>query len=107
MTIKRFGEMNMKKNICLVIGVVMALILTFGVAVEARHYNNEEPEPTPCWHCYGSGRCPACDGTGFVIIEDHYWEENEQVEIPIENSTMCTECYVSGQCQWCYGSGIM
>ena len=81
MTIKRFGEMNMKKNICLVIGVVMALILTFGVAVEARHYNNEEPEPTPCWHCYGSGRCPACDGSGEKLFEEWIPEFMEDGEI--------------------------
>ena len=101
----------MKQKICLVIGVAMALILTFGVAVEARNYDDNETAPFPCWQCDGtgqcsdcdSGRCRSCDGTGLIVTHDEFMDFGEYHED--ERMTMCNECYGSGQCQKCYGSG--
>lgn len=59
------------KKLCLLICSVMITIM-FSVMVEARHHEHREPEPIPCWNCWGSGRCTACDGTGEIVVTHYY-----------------------------------
>ena len=101
----------MKQKICSLLCMTIIFVVVLGVAVEARYYDDEEHEPSPCWHCYGSGRCPTCDGSGEKIVEEWVPEFMEDGEIYgshyEEHSITCDECYGTGQCQCCYGSGVM
>jgi primosomal protein N' len=48
-----------------------------------------------CNHCGGSGKCPKCNGTGWILHGD-----------PAGNFHMhCRECQNSGKCPKCGGIG--
>lgn len=66
-------------------------------SVEARMHHS------PCWHCSGTGRCPACDGEGTIVDNQDPVKENDYFG---ENRITCRECYGDGFCNACHGSGL-
>lgn len=89
-----------KKLILLLAFIAFAMGTFFATvsheSVEARMHHS------PCWHCDGTGRCPACHGEGKIIIHEPVNENG----YPEETWMTCHECYGDGFCNACHGSGL-
>ena len=65
---------------------------------------HETPSPdteiTPCPHCFGSGACGSCGGTGTVYRPGPLvpWD-------PFPIDPECLTCGGTGDCEYCHGTG--
>ncbi len=61
-----------------------------------------------CRGCQGSGKCPACDGTGQQRGSGNKIHQGD-VSIGPEPraSRACSKCMGTGTCQACLGAGVL
>jgi len=50
-------------------------------------------EQIQCMYCQGDGKCPTCEGDGYLIAEQNV--------PPYEYHVMCEDCVGTGACQVC------
>lgn len=52
---------------------------------------------THCIQCHGSGKCPKCNGKGWVYYSHKYYSDHGKEK--------CSRCGGDGQCPYCNGTG--
>ncbi len=61
-----------------------------------------------CRSCQGSGKCPACDGTGQLRgAGQKIYQGDVTVGPERPSSRACSTCMGTGTCQTCLGAGVL